>query len=98
MSNKKDKLEITELFMAKAGKTGWDRCFHGTIKRETDADGNPVVYGKIPVGHSHIISSAKDQWQLGDRLDEMVLIVLEMGLHDDEGVTAMLGDQLYFRN
>ena len=29
--------------MAKAGKHGWDRCFHGTIKREIDADGNPVV-------------------------------------------------------
>ena len=27
MDNKEDKLEIAELFMAKAGKTGWDRTF-----------------------------------------------------------------------
>jgi hypothetical protein len=41
MDKKKDsRLEITELFMAKAGKQGWDRCFHGTIKREIDESGD----------------------------------------------------------
>jgi len=74
--------------MAKAGKHGWDRCFHGTIRRETDADGNPVVFGKIKVLDGYIIAKAKDQWILGEKLDEMVLMILDYGLHSDAGVTS----------
>ncbi len=81
MTNKKDNLEITELFMAKAGRHGWDRCFHGTIKRETDADGNPVVYGKIKVLDGFICAQAENQWKLGDMLDTLVLMILDYGLH-----------------
>jgi hypothetical protein len=33
----KDRFEISELFMAKCGANGWDRCFFGTISREKDA-------------------------------------------------------------
>ena len=73
--------------MAKAGKQGWDRCFHGSIKRETCADGNPVVYGRIKVNDGYIYAMASDQWVLGDRLDEMVLMVLNYGLHKIGGKT-----------
>ena len=73
--------------MAKAGKHGWDRCFHGTIKRETCVDGNPVVYGKIKVLDGFICAKASDQWELGDRLDKLVKMVLDYGLHDDTVVT-----------
>ena len=71
-------IEITEIFMAKAGRgmKGFDKCFHGTIKRSTDENGNPVVFGKINVNDTIIEASAKDQWVLGDILDEMVLEVL----------------------
>jgi len=76
----KDKMniEITELFMAKAGrgKNSWDNCFHGTIKRSTDKDGNPIVFGKINVNDQIIQASAKDQWELGEKLDELVLFEL----------------------
>lgn len=82
MEKKKDlKLEIIEIFMAKAGND-WSRCFHGTIKRETDADGNPFVIGKIKVLDGFICAQAKDQWILGSRLDELVKMVLDEGLHD----------------
>lgn len=87
---KSPKIEITELFMAKAGKNDWNRCFHGTIRRETDATGNPVVYGKIKVGDGFICASAKDQWELGDRLDEMVLMILDYGLHSLPVVTTTI--------
>lgn len=82
---KSPNIEITELFMAKAGKKGWDRCFHGTIKRDVDEDGNPVVYGKIKVNDGYIIAKATDQWILGEILDEMVLMVLDLGIHAVEG-------------
>ena len=99
MISKKDmNLEISELFMAKAGKTGWDRCFHGTIKKETDENGNPVVRGKIWVNEGHIISIAEDQWVLGDKLDELVLMILDFGLHSDTGIASNIAGTPYFLN
>ena len=95
MSDKKDKFEITELFMAKAGND-WSRCFHGTIRRENDDDGNPVVYAKIKVGEGYIIARAKDQWELGEKLDEMVLMVLDYGLQSDSVATInILGSEIF---
>jgi len=82
MERKNDlKIEITELFMAKAGRKGWERCFHGTIKRDFDSDGNPVVYGKIKVKDGYIYATASDQWELGEKLDEIVLLILDYDLH-----------------
>ncbi|MCB9012414.1 MAG: hypothetical protein H6539_00080 [Bacteroidales bacterium] len=89
---KSPKIEITELFMAKAGKKGWDRCFHGTIKRETNSDGNTIVYGKIKVHDGYIYAKASDQWELGDLLDDMVLIVLDKGLHSGKGIVVKIFD------
>ena len=94
---KKDGIEITELFMAKAGYD-FSRCFHGTIKRETDENGNPVVRGKIKVHEGHIISIAEDQWILGDKLDEMVLMVIDYGLHSETGITSDIAGKPYFLN
>jgi len=99
MDKKKDsRLDITEIFMAKAGKQGWDRCFHGTIKRETDENGNPVVRGKIKVNDGYICSQAGDQWELGDKLDELVLMILDFGLHSDTGITSVIAGTPYFQN
>lgn len=99
MKKKKDpNIEITELFMAKAGKQGWDRCFHGTITRETDRNGNPVVRGKIKVNDGYIYAQAKDQKKLGDKLDEMVLMILDFGLHSDTGITSVIAGTPYILN
>ena len=64
--------------MAKAGKgkASWDNCFHGTIKRSTDENGDPIVFGRIKVNDQIIEATAKDQWELGEKLDEMVLVIL----------------------
>ncbi|MCB8999329.1 MAG: hypothetical protein H6540_04575 [Bacteroidales bacterium] len=92
------RFEITEIFMAKAGKNGWDRCFHGTIRRETDADGNPIVIGKIKVNDGYIIARARNQWELGEELDEMVLMVLDKGLHQDSDVSIRIFGSAYNLN
>lgn len=84
---KKLNIQITEIFMAKAGKTGWDRCFHGTIRREKDENGNPVVMGKIKVKDGFIYAKANDQWELGEMLDDMVLMILDHNLHGNKGVS-----------
>ena len=89
MSEKKDQLRLQELFMAKAGigHKGFDRCFHGTIKREIDDDGNPYVLGDIKVNDGYIIARANDQWELGDKLDQLVLLVLDYGLHNNSVIS-----------
>lgn len=77
-------IKITELFMAKAG---WDRCYYGTIDRTCDISGNSMVFGKIYVKNDthcgFISSNAKDQHELGDKLDELVLMILDYGLHNN---------------
>ena len=99
MNKKKDlKLEITELFMAKCGKKGWDKCFYGTIRRETDADGNPVVHGKIKVNDSYIYAMAEDQWILGDMLDEMVLLILDYDIHSTHNTHLIIRDNNFSLN
>lgn len=92
------KLEIVEIFMAKCGRTGWDRCFHGTIKRANDNNGNPVVCSKIKVNDGYIYAMAKDQWELGEMLDETVLMILDNNIHSDAGKFAIIGNMKYFLN
>ena len=91
---KKPKIEITELFMAKAGigNKGFDRCFHGTIRRETDDEGKPLVCSKIKVKDGYIYAKAEDQWVLGDLLDNIVLMVLDYSIHQTAGVTVKIAE------
>ena len=81
---KKVNVSITEIFMSKAGigDKGFDRCFHGIIRREKDEDGNPIVYGNIKINEGYIIADGKDQWELGEKLDQLVLINLTINLFD----------------
>lgn len=84
MKKKEPDLKITELFMAKAGND-FSRCFHGIIRREKDDDGNPIVRSEIKVNKGYILAEGRDQWELGTKLDELVLMVLDKGLHDNKG-------------
>ena len=96
-NNKDERFQITELFMAKCSKNDWDRYYYGTIQRDIDAD-DPVVCGKIKVLNGFICAQAVDQWGLGDKLDELVLLVLDYSLHDDEGISTMMAGTYYFLN
>jgi len=55
--------------LAKAGKgsAGFDKCFHGKIK----------------VNDGFIFVSASDQYELGEILDEMVLLILDYDLYSN---------------
>jgi len=78
--------------MAKAGKRGWNKTFHGTIRRTKDEDGNPIVYGKIKVGDGIIFAKAKDQWELGEKLDELVLQALNTEYEEENCAMAINRD------
>lgn len=45
MEKQPSRFELVELFMAK-WRDDWNRCFHGTIRRET-VDGNPIYMAKL---------------------------------------------------
>jgi len=96
MDDKKElRIELTELFMAQADKY---RCFYGTIRREMDSDGNPLVRGKIKVNDGFILAQAGHQDELGRKLDEMVLLVLDFDIHKSKGITASICGELFFLN
>jgi hypothetical protein len=92
---KKPRIEITELFMAKAD---WDRCFHGTIKRDYDENDNPIVYGKIKINGGYIYSSAPEQKELGRRMDDIVKMILDFDLHKPQGITTNICETKFFHN
>jgi hypothetical protein len=101
------KVQITEIFMAKAD---WNRCFHGTIKRERDENENPVFSSKIYVKNdkfnevifAKVSDSSKShkelQDQLSEQLDEMVKLILDYGLTEMKSVIKQVGELSYFCN
>lgn len=70
--------------MAKAGDD-WNRCYYGTIRRSHNENGKPIVYGNIKIGNEFILANAPDQWELGRKLDEMVLLILDYDLREKLG-------------
>jgi hypothetical protein len=96
----KDRFEISELFMAKCGANGWDRCFFGTISREKDANGKETACSSnicIP-DDGCIWSRAEDQWTLGDQLDSLVELRLDYDIHADKGVFTSIAETRFFHN
>lgn len=98
--SKKDRFEITELFMAKCGPNGWDRCFNGTISREKDETGKEIsCSSKIIIPDDGCIwSRAEDQWMLGDQLDSIVELRLLNNIHSDRGVFSSISETRFFHN
>jgi hypothetical protein len=92
-------VQITELFMAKAG---WKRCFQGTIQREKDSNGEPILHSKIYVKDSKldcvIFAMANNQDTHGNMLDEIVVLILDKGLHEYPGKTIKIAGTDLFLN
>ena len=96
MSKKKDdRFQLTELFLVMAD---WDRTFTGTIKREKDEDGRPIVRGAVMVNEGHIYSMAGVLEKLGEYMDAICVMKLDFGLHQNAGVFIEICDTKYFLN
>lgn len=91
------KNNITELFMAKAGND-YTRCFYGSIKRNIDKNNESIISGKIKVNDGHVFAQGKSQNELGDKLDELVLFVLDKNLHKPTGITSIVFGNKLFHN
>lgn len=94
-NQKKDRYDITELFVAKADK---DRCYFGIIKRWKDIDGNRLVFSQIVMPDGFIWAQADDQKELSVNLNELCKMVLDNGLHQDAGVTTKIFEMDFFLN
>lgn len=94
MKQKQVCFQITELFAADAN----GKFFYGIIERGQDDFGKPFVLGRIEVNGGYVCSRAKDQWELGEKLDSMVLMVLDKGLHSDAGKTIKIFETDFFLN
>jgi len=60
------------------------------INRETVENEHPVVRGRIEVEDGFVLAQDSCQDDLGTRLDELVKMVLDMGLHLDAGATQII--------
>lgn len=98
MENKEDRFEITELFMVKAGQKDWSRRFLGTIKREVNGAGKPMISGRVQVNDCVIYAQAENEELLGEKLDTLVLLVLDFGLHSKAGMTTNICNTDFFLN
>lgn len=99
-NKKPDRFEITELFLAKAGKgmKGFGRCFYGIIKREKTKDGKDYLFSRIKVNDGYIYSAATTQRGLSDNLDELVMLILDHNLHGHAGEFIMIAETKFFFN
>jgi len=81
--------------MAQASR---DRRFYGTIQRDCDDKGIPFVYGEIRINQGYIYSRADNQDNLGQKLDEMAILILDNGLYDQQGKTVNIIETDFFLN
>ena len=92
MAMKKKKIrdiEITELIILKCG-SDWTATFTGTINREKDQKGNPVIRGTAVINEGKAWSVANSEEKLENNLDEICWMKIKMGLHEIKEVTTTL--------
>ena len=93
---KKPKVEVTEMFVAKACPT---RVFWGIITRMSDDSGNPIVFSRILMDDDGLLcAQASDQKTLANNLNTMARMIVFKGLHDDRGKTEEIFGSDFFLN
>ncbi|MGA1978268.1 MAG: hypothetical protein ABSG89_10495 [Bacteroidales bacterium] len=97
MKKKLSGIEISELFMVKAG-TDLNRTFIGKIYREKTKEGKQIIHGYVKVNDGNIYSSAETQEELGKNLDEICLMKLNEGLHSQCGSTTIVSGIDFYLN
>lgn len=83
--------------MVKCG-SDWSKTFMGTIRREIDADGNPILYGSVIVEEGEIWSMASNEDTLGKNLDDICKMKLDMIIHDENGVSVEIAHNIFNLN
>ena len=94
--DKKKKVEVTEMFVAKACK---NLVFWGIITRTQDEEGNPVLFSRILMPNDGLLCAQEsDQKTLANNLNTMARMIVFQGLHDDRGITEEIFGSDFFLN
>jgi hypothetical protein len=95
-NQKKQKVEVTEMFVAKACPT---KVFWGIITRSQDDYGNPIVFSRILMDDDGLLcAQASDQKILANNLNTMARMICFGGLHDERGVSKVIFGTDFFLN
>ena len=73
-----DRFGISNLFIA---QVDIERLFYGTILRGADSEEHPVSRDRIKVNNGFVCAMAGHQDELGEKLDELVLMSLDYDLN-----------------
>jgi hypothetical protein len=93
---KKQKIEITEMFVAKPCRS---KIYWGTITRTIDDLGNPLVFSRILMEDDGLLcAQASDQKILANNLNSMARMIVFEGLHDVRGKTEEIFGSDFFLN
>jgi hypothetical protein len=93
---KKQKIEITEMFVAKACPA---RVFWGIITRTVADDGTPILFSRILMDDDGLLcAQASDQKELANNLNTIARMICFGGLHDDRGKTEEIFGSDFFLN
>jgi hypothetical protein len=96
MAKKKlPEIEIIELFLVKGD---WHRTFMAQITREITADGREIIYGKVVVNEGAIYAIGNTEDELGTYLDDLCVMKLDYGLHENAGIIIKIGETEFFLN
>ena len=90
------KVEITEMFVAKPDK---DRCYFGSIKRSRNKKGEMNLFSRIAMPNDGILCANEiDQLILAKNLNSMAVMILDMSIHNDAGVSSEIFGLKFYHN
>jgi hypothetical protein len=93
---KKQRFEVTEIFVAKPCKK---IVFWGILTRSQDEHGYPILFSRILMDDDGLLcAQASDQKELANNLNSMARMICFEGLHEDRGVTNEIFGTIFFLN
>ena len=85
--NKKDKYQLTELFLVAADI---HRTFPATILSKHDDNDQEYFIGVVIINEGEVIGRAKSQAELENQLDDLCKMKLDCGLHQTEAISSVI--------
>ena len=92
---KKQKKEVTEMFVAKACQS---MVYWGIITRTQDESGNPILFSRIMMDDGLLCAQSHDQKILAKNLNCIARMVVFENLHSDRGRTEEIFGSDFFLN
>jgi hypothetical protein len=90
------KVEITEMFVAKPDR---DRIYFGCIKRSRNENGEMNLFSRIAMpDHGVLCANETDQLVLAKNLNSMAIMILDMNIHNNAGISTDIFGLKFYHN